>query len=142
MGITLNALSQWRHTAVTKADVQALTRDEAAAIYRANYWNVTRCHDLPAGADLLVFDASVNLGCGRAAKFLQSAVEATPDGAIGPASLAAVAAANPATLITSLASERSDFYHSLPTFDHFGAGWLARLQKAKALADQLAGVQG
>jgi lysozyme family protein len=56
--------------------------------------------------------------------------------------LAAVAAANPATLITSLASERSDFYHSLPTFDHFGAGWLARLQKAKALADQLAGVQG
>ena len=137
-GITLNELSQWRHTAVTKADVQALTQAEASAIYQANYWNVTRCHDLPSGADLMVFDAAVNMGSGRSAKFLQSAVGATPDGAIGPATLAAVAAANAATLITSLASERADFYHSLPTFDHSGAGWLARVQKATALAEQLA----
>jgi lysozyme family protein len=139
LGITLNELSQWRHTAVTKADVQALSRDEAAAIYRANYWNATRCPDLPSGVELMVFDAAVNNGCGRSARFLKQTVGATQDGSIGPATLAAVTAAKAATLITTLAEERSAFYHSLSTFDHFGAGWLARVQKATVLAEQLAG---
>jgi lysozyme family protein len=140
MGITLDVLSQWRHTAVTKADVQALTATEAGAIYRANYWNATRCTDLPSGVDAMVFDCAVNNGIGRSAKFLQTAVNVTADGSIGPATLAAVAAVPVATLIPNLASQRSAFYHSLSTFDHFGAGWLARLQRVTALADQLAGL--
>jgi lysozyme family protein len=138
LGITLDELSQWRHTAVTKADVQELTRDEAAAIYRTSYWNATRCSDLPSGVELMVFDAAVNNGTGRAAKFLQAAVGATPDGSIGPITLAAVAAADAMALITALASERSAFYHTLSTFDHFGAGWISRVQRATALAKQLA----
>lgn len=139
LGITLAELSAWRHTAVTKADVQALTTTEAGAIYRANYWNATRCADLPSGVDLMVFDSAVNNGTGRSAKFLQQAAGVTQDGSIGPATLAAVAAIPPATLIAALQSERSAFYHSLSTFSHFGAGWLARLQKADALATQLTG---
>src|SRR5690348_18419167 len=71
LGITLNELSQWRHDAVTKQDVKALTRQEAAAIYRANYWNVVRGDELPAGIDLMVFDAGVNIGTPRSARFLQ-----------------------------------------------------------------------
>jgi hypothetical protein len=39
-----------------------------------------------------------------------------------------------------MAKSRGDFYHSLPTFDHFGAGWMARLSRAKALADSLIAV--
>jgi len=139
MGITLDVLSQWRHTAVTKADVQALGKDEAGAIYRANYWNATRCSDLPSGVDLMVFDAAVNLGCGRSAKFLQGAVGAAQDGSIGPATLALVAAAVPLTLITALSAARVAYYQSLSTFNHFGAGWTARVQRAVALANQLAG---
>jgi lysozyme family protein len=140
MGITLSELSVWRHTAVTKADVQALTSTEAAAIYRANYWNATRCPDMPPGVDLMVFDAAVNNGTGRSAKFLQQAVDVAQDGSIGPATLTAVAAAPVAPLITALASERTAFYQSLSTFSRFGAGWLARVKGATALADHLAGI--
>ncbi len=138
MGITLRELSLWRHGLVTKPDVQALSRDEAASIYQANYWQVTHCPDLPSGVDLMVFDAAVNLGCSHAARLLQMAVHATPDGAIGPATLALVEAANPPLLITALARARADYYQGLATFAHFGAGWLARVQKASALAAQLA----
>ena len=139
MGITLQELSQWRHAAVTKADVQALGRDEAAAIYRTNYWNATRCADLPAGVDLMVFDAAVNNGCGRAARFLQHAVGATADGSIGPATLAAVTADKGAALIAEIAAAREVFYRSLASFGHFGVGWLARLREARVLAERLAG---
>jgi lysozyme family protein len=36
-----------------------------------------------------------------------------------------------------LATKRSDYYHSLSTFGHFGAGWLKRVARAKALALQM-----
>ena len=139
LGITLAELSIWRHTAVTKNDVQTLGKTEAANIDRANYWNATRCSDLPPGVDLMVFDAAVNMGIVRSARFLQQAVGADQDGSIGPNTLSAVAAADTAALIASLASERMDFYHGLTTFDHFGAGWTARVQKVSALATQMAG---
>lgn len=142
MGITLAVLSAWRHSAVSKADVQALSKDEATAIYQANYWNVTRCGSLPGGVDLLVFDAGVNMGNGRSAQFLQRTIGTTPDGAIGPATLAAVAAAvadqGAGAIVNALADARTADHHSLSTFDTFGAGWLARVARARALGLQLA----
>lgn len=139
LGITLQVLSIWRHTAVTKADVQALTRNEAGAIYRANYWNAERCSDLPAGVDLMVFDAAVNMGIGRAAKFLQTVVGVTADGSIGPQTVAATAAKAPVDVVNGLAAARLLFYQGLPTFDHFGHGWTARVNNAKAHALQMLG---
>ena len=137
LGITLKALTDWRHSAVTKQDVMSLSRDEAAAIYRAHYWNVVRGESLPAGVDLMVFDAAVNLGAGRSARMLQAIVGTTQDGSIGPATVAAIVAARPTDTIEALATKRSDYYHSLSTFDHFGAGWIKRVTNAKALALQM-----
>jgi lysozyme family protein len=137
LGITLRVLSDWRHTAVTKQEVKDLTPEEAKAIYRARYWNTTRCGELPAGVDLMVFDTAVNLGPGRAAKMLQAAVGTDQDGSVGPMTVASAQAGNAAAIVAAIAKSRGDFYHSLPTFDHFGAGWMARLSTAKALADSL-----
>lgn len=139
LGITLQVLSTWRHTAVTKADMQGLGREEAGAIYRANYWNSERCSDLPAGVDLMVFDAAVNMGIGRSAKFLQTVVGVTADGSIGPQTVAAAAAKAPADVVNGLADARLQFYQGLPTFDHFGHGWTTRVNNAKAQALQLLG---
>ena len=139
LGITLATLGAWRHTAVTKDDVKNLTTADADAIYRANYWNAVHADNLPAGVDLMVFDCAVNTGNGRSARMLQAAVGATQDGAIGPATLAAVNAKDPKALIADLAARRIAFYQSLSTFDHFGKGWVARTNAAKALALQLAG---
>lgn len=51
--------------------VQAVSKDEAAAIYKARYWSSLKCDELPAGVDYAVFDYGVNSGIGRAAKVLQ-----------------------------------------------------------------------
>ncbi|MBV9248730.1 MAG: glycoside hydrolase family 108 protein [Acetobacteraceae bacterium] len=138
LGITLNVLSEWRHTAVTKADVQNLGKDEAGAIYRAKYWNVVRGDDLPAGVDLMVFDAAVNLGAGRSARILQIAVGANPDGAIGPATLESTQGNDSTVLISKLTDARVAWYQSLSTFSRFGKGWTARVNRAKQLALQMA----
>ena len=114
-----------------------LTRDEAAAIYRAHYWNVVRGDSLPSGIDLMVFDAGVNLGVGRSARMAQAIVDVTQDGSIGPATIAAIVAADPNATIEALANRRYDYYHSLSNFDHFGAGWIQRVTNAKKLALQM-----
>jgi lysozyme family protein len=137
LGITLDELSVWRHSAVTKGDVMNLGRDEAGAVYRANYWNAMRCADLPAGVDLMVFDAAVNTGNGRSAKFLQAACRTAVDGAIGPRTLAAAHARPAAALIAALAAARLAFYQGLPTFSHFGHGWTDRVQQAQSHALQM-----
>ena len=137
LGITLEELSRWRHTAVSKEDVKCLGKDEAAAIYRTNYWNPSRCTDLPGGVDLMVFDASVNTGNGRSARFLQAAVGVAIDGSIGPLTLASATACPAATTIGDLAARRIAFYQSLPTFDHFGAGWTSRVKQAQTHALQM-----
>ena len=140
LGITLRVLTTWRHTAVSKDDVKNLTKDEAAAIYRASYWNALHCDSMPKGIDLMLFDTGVNMGCGRSAKFLQEAVSVAADGAIGPATLGAVNKANLADLIKGFAERRQAFYQSLPTFVHFGKGWTNRVNQVTQSARKLAGI--
>ena len=65
---------------------------------------------------------------------LQAAVGVTADGAFGPATLAAVKAADPAAVVNAIAAGRTAFYRSLPTFPHFGDGWLARVARTQAAA--------
>jgi len=141
MGITLATLTAWRHTPVSKADVQALTQDEATAIYHANYWNVLRCGSLPNGIDLMVFDAGVNCGNYHAAQTLQTIVGCDADGAIGPATLQAVTTAVATTgvlsILTQFSKAQSDYYHSLSSFGTFGAGWLARVASTLNVAQRL-----
>ena len=91
-GITLATYRKYRPGA-TKADLRAIADAEVAQIYREGYWNAVRGDDLPAGLDLVAFDAAVNSGTGRAAKWLQSAVGAVADGRIGAGTAAAAHAA-------------------------------------------------
>jgi len=98
-GITKAVLEAYRGHSVSKADVRALSRGEAAAIYRSRYWDAAKCDRLPDGLDLAVFDCAVNQGIGRASRFLQQAAQVTADGKIGPKTLAAVAASPPEALL-------------------------------------------
>lgn len=143
-GITIDTLRSWRGKPVTKADVQALTRDEAARIYKAWYWSPLRCDDLPSGLDAVGFDAAVNSGPMRAAKWLQGALGVTADGKVGPATISAAAKSNAPAVIdraldARLASMRTfkDAKGNL-SWPTFGKGWTLRVERLRAFAKRLA----
>src|SRR4051812_11102978 len=107
MGVTLATYRHWDHDpALGPAEVRAMTRQTAAAIYRTLYWNALRRDSLPAGVDLSAFDFGVNAGTRRGAELLQEALGFPPDqvdGCVGPETLRAGLTADAATLIEGLA---------------------------------------
>lgn len=136
LGVTLNTYQDWVGHPVSISEMQALTAADVGPIYKARYWDAVKGDELPSGVDLITFDGAVNCGPGRASKWLQEAAGATPDGAIGPATLSAVDAAKPAALIDSISVQRGAYYHSLSTFDRFGKGWMSRLKRVTATAHE------
>ncbi|MCR6633997.1 glycoside hydrolase family 108 protein [Devosia sp.] len=141
MGITRKTLARWRKispwTDLPKSSVASLKRDEAALIYRANYWNPSRAGDMPAGVDLALFDFAVNSGPDRAVRTLQAALGVAADGEVGPVTLAALRAADLARLLNDFCDRRLAFLKGLSTFVVFGRGWTRRVAdiRAAALAD-------
>ena len=128
LGITQAVLQHYRGQPVSKDDVRALTKKEAAAIYKQNYWEPACCGSLPSGVDFAVFDCAVNQGVGRAARFLQQAANVAPDGKIGPATLAAVSRTPAETLLGEFMARRMLSYGLLQKlFKTFGLGWSRRL---------------
>lgn len=108
-------------------DIASLTLDAAKAIYQRDYWMACRCDALPPTVAGLLFDAAVNQGAGWARQALQSAAGVATDGVIGPKTLAAAAAADPATLHATIGWLREARYRSLTDFPTFGHGWIIRL---------------
>lgn len=138
LGITFATLKAWRKTEITKADVRNLTKEEAAAIYKANYWDRIKGDDLPFGVDYAVFDFAVNSGVSRAAIFLQEIIGAAPDGKIGPDTLKAMAKWSAVKLIEALCSKRMTFLKGLSTWPVFGKGWSSRVNGVLKLAKEMA----
>jgi len=138
LGITLGALAAWRGRPVSTAEVRALTRAEAAAIYRARYWDAIVGDALPAGLDLCLFDCAVNSGPGRAIRLLQKVLGVAEDGMAGPLTRAALAARPPMALIDLYMEARGAFLARLPTYPVFGRGWRRRLADTRSAARILA----
>lgn len=133
MGITQRTYSMWRNThGGTYADVRDITREEAKAIYRYNYWSPAKCDLLPGSVRDIHFDAAVNHGPRRAAQLLQDAVRVEPDGAIGQKTLAAVAKMSDDTLRARYIAARYRFYGEIIQRDRsqliFMAGWMRRME--------------
>jgi len=53
-------------------NIATLTKEQAAAIYRRDYWDRCKCGDLPLGLGLAVFNAAVNQGPKSALKLLKA----------------------------------------------------------------------
>jgi lysozyme family protein len=122
-------------------DIAALTIEEAQALYRRDYWDRIAGDSLPPPLALLVFDAAVNTGVGRAVRWLQSVVGVVPDGVIGAATLAAVDARSGggAAVLAEFQAQRLMFMAGLPTWRTFGAGWARRLCRLPFDAMQMGG---
>jgi len=134
LGVTQRTLSSWLGRPATLAEIRALAPATVAPIYRARYYEPSYAGDCPPGVELMVFDEAVNQGVGRAIQSLRTALGVSADGCFGPVLRTALAAANAAALVKRIAAEREAHYRSLPTFDRFGSGWLARLARTTELA--------
>jgi lysozyme family protein len=110
-------------------DIASLTEDQARAIYKRDYWDKVAGDQLPPALALLVFDAAVNNGVSRAARWLQEAVGVADDGNIGPVTLAAISAKSGqgAALLAEYQAQRMNFMAGLATWKTFGLGWARRL---------------
>lgn len=109
MGITQATYDAWRKSRkLPPQDVRLLTREEAAAIYRANYWDRIGGDALaqkdPALA-LVAFDAAVQHGVQLATQMLKAS---SGDW-------------------RRLLALRLDLYTNLTTWPIFGKGWTRRM---------------
>lgn len=118
-----------------EVDVQNLNLAGAMEIYERKYWNVAKCEQLVYPVSIMHFDCAVNMGVGRAAKFLQQAVGAVQDGIIGPKTIDAVNCTNPAVVIEKYAAAREARYNGIvaanPSQAKFLNGWLRRNNEVK-----------
>lgn len=134
LGVTKKVWEEWVGHNVDEKAMRALTPAQVAPMYKAKYWDKIRGDDLPEGVDYVVFDAAVNSGPGRAAKWLQACVGVDPDGGIGPKTLAAVAAFAPAELADDYSKRRLSFLMDLPHWGTFGKGWTRRVAEVQSTA--------
>ena len=115
LGIDLNG-----DAVVNKADVAALTRDQAVEIYVEHYFTRPGIAQLPAALQPSVFDMMVNAGS-NAVKILQRLLTdmgfpCIPDGAIGPQTITAAQRAYeaaPGFLADAYAIARRNYYYRI-----------------------------
>ncbi|WP_043765867.1 holin-associated N-acetylmuramidase [Roseivivax isoporae] len=131
---------------VTEADVRALSREQAVAIFLEHYFRRPGIGGLPEPLQASVFDMYVNAGT-HAVRILQRllgqmGVPVAVDGRIGPKTLAAAArayAAAPAHMVDAYGIARRNYYLALAdqrpasrkyarTRDGGKGGWIRRAE--------------
>lgn len=135
-GITATTLGAWRKLGrhATRAEVKALTTEEARAIYHAQYITSPR-FDRVTDVELrgLLVDFGVHSGQARAVKALQRAVDVPIDGVLGTNTLAALKVADARRVYRDVLRERGELLAAILHRDKtqlvFAAGWLRRLME-------------
>ena len=131
-GVTQATLAGWRGHPVSAAEVEALSEDEAKAIYRAEYLQRPGLSLIVNDAlRALVFDAAVNHGPHQAIELLQRALGIREDGIIGSVTLAALPHLDAQRLGMKFLHQRAVCYARIvqhdPTQARFLAGWTNRI---------------
>jgi lysozyme family protein len=139
-GITIHDYRKYINPQGTASDVRAMNVEEAKSIYRAKYWDVQRCDDLPSGVDYAIFDYGVNSGVGRSGKVLRR-ILGMPDNThvITNAVVTAARKRDASELVRAICDERLAFLKRLKTWDTFGKGWGRRVAEVKSYSLKLTG---
>ena len=141
-GITLATLQRVKSDA-TVADVAALSKDEACAVYRRLWWDALglgRIRDQQIATKTL--DCCVNMGPQTGIRLLQQAVnccadpadanapQLVEDGLLGPKTVAAANACSPREVVLELGFHMLRRYHDLiarnERLEKFRVGWARR----------------
>jgi len=114
-GITIIDYRKYIDPNGTASDVRNMHVEDAKKIYKARYWDVMHCDDLPSGVDYAVFDYGVNSGVGRAPKIYNQFKHLS----------------DPVAIINAICDERMAFLRSLRTWNTFGKGWTTRVNSVR-----------
>jgi lysozyme family protein len=137
-GVTIGTFAQFKGRKVTKDELRAISDADLRAIYRRKYWDVVKADDLPAGLDLVAFDAAVNSGPSRGARWLQDGLGVAADGKVGPMTIRAAQHANVPLAIGKALDARLAFLRRLKTWPTFGKGWQRRVDDVRRVAIEMA----
>lgn len=108
-------------------DIRTLSREQAAVLYRRDFWDRIHGDKLPDGVAFQMFDFAVNSGIETAIRALQRALDVSDDGHWGPVSQAAADVTSEPDLILALNAERLEFMTRLKNWQHHGRGWARRI---------------
>jgi len=110
-------------------NIQGLSLDRARQLYKRDYWDKSRCEELPEEIRYMHFDTSVNCGIRQATKILQRAGGIKDDGIFGQQTLTA----SKNVTLKRYGDERILFYKDLvkqrPANQKFLNGWIKRVER-------------
>jgi lysozyme family protein len=136
-GITQGVYDRWRVSQGLPArHVRLIDDAEVQTIYETGYWIPPRCDLLRRKLDLVHFDTAVNMGPGRAVRFLQGALRCSVDGAFGSRTERAAAECELLPTIEAYCNARQNYYRRLtekrPELGVFLKGWTNRVNALKS----------
>lgn len=120
---------------VDEADIRAMTRDDAARIYRVQWWDRYGYGAFTDSIATKLLDLSVNMGPDRAHRIFQQAINecgihTTVDGALGPKTRLNAGLCPEETLLVELREAARTFYIAIiannPKCTRYKKGWVRR----------------
>lgn len=120
-------------------DIKNLTRPQAVAIYKKDYWDVANLDRVPDGLDYTVADFNINSGVNRAVRTLQGILGVKQDGTMGTATLLAIEnyPRPMEELIDKYMDARWKYMTGLRTFATHKNGWKTRIADVRRAAKQM-----
>lgn len=116
-------------------DIRNLTKDQAKAIYKNDFWAFVQGDKLPIGIALVLMDSAVNMGPTTAIHILQDALNIASDGKLGPFTLSRVLAVREInSFIAEYSALRFFGYSEMNAFRTFGLGWGRRVARCMLVA--------
>lgn len=138
-GVTQMTWDAAQDQGIVDHDISAATKEDCAAILRANYWNTCGCPGMNPGVNLMVFDNAMVCGSGHSSRLLQRIVGAAQDGVVGPNTLRLCNSFPAGQLIDKLKAADEAYYASLAKAPLFLKGWDRREEFMAVQAHLMAG---
>ena len=130
---------------VTKDVIRGLTPEQAAAMFRHEFWDALRLDELPFRHAALLYDAAVNSGRAQGVKLSQRGynrcvahgVKLAVDGILGPLTRKALQNTDTDAVVRAIIEARRDLYRAIvertPAQRVFLKGWLNRADDLEKL---------
>ena len=124
---------------ITRQVIYDLTRDQAASLFRWQFWDKLRLSLIPLRPAVVLYDAAVNSGPAQSVKLAQRGYNRcvaygqplVVDGIMGPATRAAMQLADTDKCLSAMLDAREAFFQTIvannPSQQVFLRGWINRV---------------